>query len=157
MATIYSDQLTLGMNQTTNFGSGINTTGVRKRASFFSKTVNAVTAATRLDCFVLPPGARLLSGKINTSALGTSVTVAMGTDTALTLADGTTAAAGAANLLAQTAAATAVQLSPGVTLALGAGALTTGNGETTFYITTAGATTAATDQVITGWFEYAQN
>lgn len=160
MATAYSDQLTIANALAAGSGyslnNGANTVKGRVHATWATWISTALDAASTIDVLKLPKGARVLRGALITGALGTNVTLAVGTNVALVKEDGTTAltAAGAANLLAQTAHAAATVTPFAATRLLGAGGLTTA--ETTVTLTTAGATLTAGIEVLV-YVEYLQN
>ena len=143
MATVYSVQQTnkLAIEAGTGYtlSDGLNTDGGKVCVKFGNWVSTAAASGTVVEMFTLPKNARIIRGFLVSGALGTSVTLSVGTDVSLKddLAVETTAA-GVANLLAATAHASAAATSVAVTRLLGAGALT--SAETTFNVVTGGAT-----------------
>lgn len=160
MATAYSAQLTIANALSAGTGyslnNGLNTVQGRLHGVWGTWTSTALEAASTIDMLKIPKNARVVRGLLITGALGTNVTLGVGTNVALVKEDGTTAltAAGAANLLAQTAHANATVTPFCATRLLGAGGLTTA--ETTVTLTTAGATLDAGIEVLV-YVEYLQN
>lgn len=159
MATVYSTQQTnrraleAGTGYTLN--DGLNTDRARAHVAVGHYVSTAMAAATVIEMTTIPKGARILRANLITGALGTNVTLAVGTDVALVNESGTAlTAAGSANLLAATAHATATNTPFCATRLLGAGGLTTA--ETKINLTTAGATLEAGIEVLV-LVEYAQN
>lgn len=160
MATLYSEQITkaraLAAGTGYSLSNGITDFGGKERIAFFSFLTTGVAQNDVVQLVKLPKGTRIMGGNIISEALGASVTLAIGTDVALTQGSGDTAiAAGAANLLAATSHASAANTAFAATYALGAGARCEA-GETTLSVTVAGATPTTALQV-QGWVRYLQN
>lgn len=160
MATLYSVQVTKARALAAGTGyeltSGTDTLGAKERIAFFSILTTGAVNGDTLQLATLPKGSRILGGQLISEALGTSVTLSVGTDTALAQGDSDTAiAAGAANLLAATSHASAANTSFAATYALGAGARCV-NGNTTITATVGGADPTTAKQ-IQGWIRYVQN
>lgn len=160
MPTFYSDQITIARaaaaGTSYSLTSGVNTLGAKERISFFSVLTTGAVNADVLQLVKLPKGARILGGQLVTEALGSSVTLSLGTDLALAQGVADTAiAAGAANLLAATSHASAANTPFAATYALGAGARCDA-GETTISATIGGADPTTAKQ-IQGWVRYVQN
>jgi hypothetical protein len=159
MATVYSVQQTLNRaaaaNTGTSYNNGILDQGGKLRVAYANYVSTAVASGTVIELFTIPKNARILRGKVVSGALGSSVTLSVGTDVSLKddLAVETTAA-GVANCLAATAHASAAATDFAVTRLLGAGAKT--SAATTFNLVTGGATLTA-DIAVHAWVEYLQN
>lgn len=157
MATRYSDQITKARALAAGTGyeleDGIKTTRGTTKVFFFSRLTTDVAQDDTIELVKLPRNSRILRGVIGSEALGTSVTLSVGTDKALTQGSGdSTIAAGAANLLAATSHASAAVTPFAATYALGLGARCAAAGETTLYATVAGAAPTTAKQ-IQGWVE----
>lgn len=160
MATLYSDQVTIARaaaaGTSYSLASGTDTLGAKERISFFSILTTGAVNGDTLQLVKVPKGSRILGGQVISEALGTSVTLSIGTDVALAQGVADTAiAAGAANLLAATSHASAANTAFAATYALGAGARCTA-GETTLTATVGGADPTTAKQ-IQGWVRYVQN
>lgn len=161
MATLYSDQITKARALAAGTGyelvSGTDTTGAKERIAFFSFLTTGAAQNDTVELVKLPKGSRITGGNIISEALGTSVTLAVGTDLALVDASSaeTAIAAAADNLLAATSHASAANTAFAATFALGAGARCT-NGNTTVYATIGGAN-PTTAKKVAGWVRYVQN
>ena len=159
MATVYSVQKTNARAQAAGtayaLNNGITESGGKLRIAFANWVSTAVASGTVVELFTIPKNARILRGKLVSGALGTSVTLSVGTDVSLKddLAAETTAA-GVANCLAATAHASAAATEFCVTRLLGSGAMT--SAATTFNAVTGGATCDASIAVH-AWVEYIQN
>ncbi len=160
MATLYSDQVTKARALAAGTGyslmNGNTDLGGKERIAFFSFLTTGSAQNDTVELVRLPKGTRILGGHIISEALGTSVTLSVGTDKDIVngVAD-TAIAAGAANLLAATSHASAANSSLAATYALGAGARCEA-GETLVYATIGGATPTTAKQV-QGWVRYLQN
>lgn len=159
MATVYSTQQTnrRALEAGTGYAlnDGLNTDRARVHVAVGHYISTAMAAGTVIEMLTIPKNARILRANLITGALGTSVTLSVGTDYALVNESGTAlTAAGAANLLAATSHATATNTPFCATRLLGAGGLTTA--ETKINLTTAGATLTADIEVLV-IVEYAQN
>lgn len=152
MPTANSDQIVnqLAIAAGTGYArdSALNTVNAAVKTSVATYISTALAAASTIDMLKIPKNARILGGRLITGALGGSVTLGLGTNVALVRENGTTAltAASAVNILAQTAHAVATVTPVAATRLLGAGGLTTA--ETTFTLTTAGATLTAGIEVL---------
>lgn len=142
MATYYSDQEARTQSQGYSLNDAGKSNG-RQHTAVGTMVSTAVVAGSVLQMLRLPKRARVLGGRLISGALGTSVTLSVGSDKALVAEDGSTAltAAGVANLLAATPHASATVTPVAATRALGAGGLTTG--ETIVNVVTGGATLTA--------------
>lgn len=156
MATIYSEQLTVTNTAGNSKNDGILDDGGKTRILFFNFLTTGVAQNDTVNLGYLPKNARILNGSFVTEALGASVTISVGTDTALTTgaANGVSLAAGAANLVAATSVASAATVPFAATYLLGNGAKTTAR--TLLYMTVAGAT-PTTAKNVQGWVKYVQN
>ena len=153
MAELFSDQQALVQTPGNSKSNAVNEVGAQVRVLYFSRLS---TGASQNDTIVwgyLPKNARILRGVLSSQALGTGVTLAVGTDNALASGAGgaVTINAAATQLLGATAHASAAQTNVAVTLATGAGALTTDR--TKVYVTVGGANPDAGAH-IHGWIEY---
>lgn len=152
MATVYSDQQSNANNLSAGTGYTLNNmaspTVGRVQVVVGTYTSTAVASGTVIEMFKLPKGARLIRGYVASGALGTSVTLSVGTDVALVKEDLSTAltAAGVANLLAATSHASATLTPFAATRLLGAGGITTA--PTTVNVVTGGATLTAGIEVV---------
>lgn len=155
MATLYSDQLTVANAVGNGKNSGLIDEGGKVRVLFFSFLTTGSAQNDTVDLGYLPKNARILDGSLISEALGTSVTLSVGTDVGLVTGTSDTAiAAGAANLLAATSHASAANSALAATYALGAGSRTTAR--TKVYATIGGANPTTAKQV-QGWVRYLAN
>ena len=119
MATVYSTQRTnaranpVVMNKANELGGRIRVAhGVYEASSLASGDV--------IDMFVLPNGARILSGSLAHDAMGASTTLAVG-HAEYKNSDGTTVSADADEFKAAAASTSAQKVDVAATLALGSG------------------------------------
>ena len=152
MATANSDQIVNALALAAGSGyardSALNTVNAAVKTSVATYISTALAAGSTIDMLTIPKNARILGGRLITGALGSSVTLGLGTDVALVKEDGTTAltAASGVNILAQTSHAAATVTPVAATRLLGAGGLTTA--PTKFTLLTAGATLTAAIEVL---------
>lgn len=151
MALAYSDQITgkrdIEAGTAYSLQNGLSTTHGKVTTVVGTYTSTAIAAGSTIYMVDLPKGARVVRANLITGALGASVTLAVGTDVALTNDAGTAlTAAGTANLLAATSTAAASNTAFCATRLLGALGLT--SAPTRVALTTAGATLAAGIEVL---------
>lgn len=119
MATVYSAQRTnsratpVVMNKTNEMGGNV-------RVAHGTYEASALASGDVIEMFLLPDGARILSGQLAHDALGASTTLAVGHG-AYTNAAGTAVSADADEFKAAAASTTAQKVDVAATLALGSG------------------------------------
>ena len=119
MATVYSAQRTnsratpVVMNKTNEMGGNV-------RVAHGTYEASALASGDVIEMFLLPDGARILSGQLAHDAMGASTTLAVGHG-AYTNAAGTAVSADADEFKAAAASTTAQKVDVAATLALGSG------------------------------------
>ena len=125
MATVYSAQRT-NSRATPAVMNKANELGGRIRVAHGTYEASALASGDVIEMFVLPDGARLLTGSLAHDALGASTTLSVGY-AAHTNAAGTAVAASAAAYKAAAASTSAAKNDILATLALGSGSETDTN------------------------------
>jgi len=125
MATVYSAQRT-NSRATPAVMNKANELGGRIRVAHGTYEASALASGDVIEMFVLPDGARLLTGTLAHDALGASTTLSVGY-AAHTNAAGTAVAASAAAYKAAAASTSAAKNDILATLALGSGSETDTN------------------------------
>lgn len=119
MATVYSAQRT-NTRANPTVKNKANELGGRVRIAHGTYEASSLASGDVIELFVLPDGARLISGFMANDALGASTTVSVGY-AAHTNAAGTAVSASAAAYLAATSTSSAAKTAILATLALGSG------------------------------------
>ena len=125
MATVYSAQRT-NTRATPAMMNKANELGGRVRVAHGTYEASALASGDVIEMFVLPDGARLLTGSLAHDALGASTTLSVGY-AAHTNAAGTAVSASAAAYKAAAASTSAAKNDILATLALGSGSETDTN------------------------------
>jgi len=125
MATVYSAQRT-NSRATPAVMNKANELGGRIRVAHGTYEASALASGDVIEMFVLPDGARLLTGTLAHDALGASTTLSVGY-AAHTNAAGTAVSASAAAYKAAAASTSAQKVDVLATLALGSGSETDTN------------------------------
>lgn len=125
MATVYSAQRT-NTRANPTVKNKANELGGRIRVAHGTYEASSLASGDVIEMFVLPSGARLVTGWLANDALGASTTVSVGY-AAHTKADGTAVSAAAAGYLAATSTASAAKTPILATLALGSGSVVDAN------------------------------
>ena len=119
MATVYSTQRT-NSRATPIVMNKPNELGGRVRVAHGVYEASALASGDVIEMFVLPDGARILSGQLAHDALGSSTTLSVG-HAAYNNADGTAVSADADEFKAAAASTSAQKVDVAATLALGSG------------------------------------
>jgi len=119
MATVYSAQRT-NSRATPAVMNKANEMGGRVRVAHGTYEASSLAAASTIEMFTLPDGARLLEGSLAHDALGAGTTLSVG-HAAYNNADGTAVAADADAYKAAAASTAAQKVDILATLALGSG------------------------------------
>ena len=122
MATVYSAQRT-NSRATPAVMNKVNELGGRIRVAHGTYEASALASGDVIEMFILPDGARLLTGSLAHDALGASTTLSVGY-AAHTNAAGTAVSASAAAYKAAAASTSAAKNDILATLALGSGSET---------------------------------
>ena len=125
MATVYSAQRT-NSRATPAVMNQANELSGRVRIAYGTYEASSLAAASEIEMFVLPDGARLVQGNLAYDALGASTTLSVGY-AAHTNAAGTAVSAAAAAYKAAAASTSAQKVDVLATIALGSGTETDAN------------------------------
>ncbi len=119
MATVYSTQRT-NARATPVVMNKANELGGRVRVAHGVYEASALASGDAIEMFLLPNGARILSGSLAHDAMGSSTTLSVG-HAAYTDSDGTAVALDADEFKAAAASTSAQKVDVAATLALGSG------------------------------------
>lgn len=125
MATVYSAQRT-NTRANPTVKNKANELGGRIRVAHGTYEASSLASGDVIEMFVLPNGARLITGWLANDALGASTTVSVGY-AAHTNSAGTAVSAAAAGYLAATSTSSAAKTAILATLALGSGSVVNAN------------------------------
>lgn len=125
MATVYSAQRT-NTRANPTVKNKANELGGRIRVAHGTYEASSLASGDVIELFVLPNGARLVTGWLANDALGASTTVSVGY-AAHTNSAGTAVSAAAAGYLAATSTSSAAKTAILATLALGSGSVVDAN------------------------------
>lgn len=125
MATVYSAQRT-NTRANPTVKNKANELGGRIRVAHGTYEASSLASGDVIEMFVLPSGARLVTGWLANDALGASTTVSVGY-AAHTNAAGTAVSASATAYLAATSTSSAAKTAILATLALGSGSVVNAN------------------------------
>jgi hypothetical protein len=125
MATVYSAQRT-NTRANPTVKNKANELGGRVRIAHGTYEASSLASGDVIEMFVLPNGARLISGSLANDALGSSTTVSVGY-AAHTSSAGAAVSAAAAGYLAATSTSSAAKTNILATLALGSGSVVDAN------------------------------
>jgi hypothetical protein len=147
MATVYSAQRT-NSRATPAVMNQANELSGRVRVAYGTYEASSLAAASEIEMFVLPDGARLVQGNLAYDALGSGTTLSVGY-AAHTNAAGTAVSAAAAAYKAAAASTSAQKVDVLATIALGSGTETDTNEDgVAITVTNAGTATGSIELTI---------
>jgi hypothetical protein len=147
MATVYSAQRT-NSRATPAVMNQANELSGRVRVAYGTYEAASLAAASEIEMFVLPNGARLVQGNLSYDALGSGTTLSVGY-AAHTNAAGTAVSASAAAYKAAAASTSAQKVDVLATIALGSGTETDTNEDgVAITVTNAGTATGSIELTI---------
>ena len=147
MATVYSAQRT-NSRATPAVMNQANELSGRVRVAYGTYEASSLAAASEIEMFVLPNGARLVQGNLAYDALGSGTTLSVGY-AAHTNAAGTAVSAAAAAYKAAAASTSAQKVDVLATIALGSGTETDTNEDgVAITVTNAGTATGSIELTI---------
>jgi hypothetical protein len=147
MATVYSAQRT-NSRATPAVMNQANELSGRVRIAYGTYEASSLAAASEIEMFVLPDGARVVQGNLAYDALGSGTTLSVGY-AAHTNAAGTAVSAAAAAYKAAAASTSAQKVDVLATIALGSGTETDANESgVAITVTNAGAATGSIELTI---------
>jgi len=147
MATVYSAQRT-NSRATPAVMNQANELSGRIRVAYGTYEASSLAAASEIEMFVLPDGARLVQGNLAYDALGSGTTLSVGY-AAHTNAAGTAVSAAAAAYKAAAASTSAQKVDVLATIALGSGTETDTNEDgVAITVTNAGTATGSIELTI---------